>query len=315
MEKYVKQKSLGKGAFGKVFLVQEKKTLALYAMKVLFDSLDDNEDENNREANILIRLQHPNIVQYKDYFSDPYDNVCIVMEYCLLGDLKAFLKLNVCSGKLLKEKQIVKWFSQLTSALSYLHKSRILHRDLKPQNIFKTETNSLKLGDFGLAKKLGASKSAMSAEDTVTYFAPEIIDDENPRCKAASDIWALGCVVHEMCTGAPPFKREGLRLTMKAIVNDEPPAIDQSFSRELRMMSRQLLNKDLDKRPTAEEILQANLLQPYSQDTNRPSTSKTSTEEPRKSQISVYPQETKDESTAAFPDPYTPGEAGVICIF
>ena len=132
-----------------------------------------------QEASILQSLNHPNIVHFKELIVDnKNDYIHIVMEYADGGDLSQ--KIRSQKGKLFTESQILHWFYQICQAIRYLHENKkIIHRDIKSSNIFLTKNNQIKLGDFGIAKRLNKTFSkAHTIVGTPYYLSPEIINNE-----------------------------------------------------------------------------------------------------------------------------------------
>lgn len=161
------------------------------------------------EAKHLRNLEHKNIVKYIDDFIhveinkskiDPTYYVIIIMEFCESGDLKNLVDENFYNNKTFRSNEILDISIQLCEGLNYLHNREIIHRDIKSQNIFLTKNNNLRIGDFGLAKKLKKNKrnSYMTKVGTDCYMAPEVLQGEIYGKPA--DVWSLGCVLHEMCT-------------------------------------------------------------------------------------------------------------------
>jgi len=103
-----------------------------------------------------------------------------------------------------KEELLWNYLIQISQGLNYLHEKRILHRDLKPQNIFLDENENIKIGDMGLGRILGPqSNFAHTGVGTPLYFSPEICEEQPYNFK--SDIWAFGCVMYELASFKPPF--------------------------------------------------------------------------------------------------------------
>ena len=120
-----------------------------------------------------------------------------MLEFIKDGDLQTFLKNWKKKGDLLDEKVVVNWFIQLLFGVKALHSKNVLHRDLKSANIFLTSNKTLKIGDFGISKVLD-NTSAKTFVGTPYYLSPEVC--ENRPYSLSSDLWALGCIVYEMCT-------------------------------------------------------------------------------------------------------------------
>jgi serine/threonine protein kinase len=135
MEDYKVIKSIGKGSFGKVYLVRHIAEGKSYVLKVIkLKGMPAKEKEAcHSEVLLMKRLKHPNIVAYKDsFFANGKDHLCIVMTYCDGGDLTA--RIAAAKGQLLKEDQIMHWFVQIALAIHYMHENNVLHRDIKAQS-------------------------------------------------------------------------------------------------------------------------------------------------------------------------------------
>ncbi|CAI5784109.1 serine serine/threonine-protein kinase Nek1 isoform X1 [Podarcis lilfordi] len=198
MDKYIKVQKIGEGSFGKAILVKAKENGKQYVIKEINISKMSNKEreESRREVAVLANMKHPNIVLYRESFEEG-GCLYIVMDYCEGGDL--FKKINTQKGVLFSEDQIMDWFVQICLALKHVHDRKILHRDIKSQNIFLTKDGTIQLGDFGIARVLNSTvELARTCIGTPYYLSPEIC--ENKPYNNKSDIWALGCVLYEMCT-------------------------------------------------------------------------------------------------------------------
>lgn len=111
-------------------------------------------EETIKEAQILKSLNHPNIVNFREVYITKNNKLKIVMEYAECGDLAKAISLRKAKNSHFDEKQILDWFTQICLAIKHVHDRKILHRDIKGQNIFIAKNNSLKLGDFGIARVL-----------------------------------------------------------------------------------------------------------------------------------------------------------------
>lgn len=208
MERYSVQKVIGEGSFGRALLVQCKSTQEKYVVKEIQLPKNQSKFENTRrEAVLLSRMKHPNIVAFREAF-EADDLLCIVMEYCGGGDLLQRIRQQKTEQFCVDD--ILRWFSQMCAGAKHIHDKRVLHRDLKSKNIFLTDNGTIKLGDFGSACILNSSKAyAHTYVGTPYYVAPEIWDNKPYNNK--SDVWSLGCVLYELCTlrhpvpPLPPF--------------------------------------------------------------------------------------------------------------
>ena len=138
--------------------------------------------------------------------------------------------------------------------MKHIHDRKILHRDLKSQNVFLTKNGLVKLGDFGIAKCLDTTLAqAKTFIGTPYYLSPEIVESKPYSFK--SDVWSLGILLYEMCALKMPFDGSSIAdLSLKIIRGDYKP-IPNNFSKELKLLVTSLLNTDSTKRPSINEIL------------------------------------------------------------
>lgn len=253
---FVPKKTLGEGAFGKVYLVTDRlNPQDQYAMKVINLSKSPEEERELalKESRVLSDLRHENILKYVESFESD-GNLCIVTEFCDGGDLSQYLEGR--NKKSLQENRIVEWFKEICSALSYMHGRKIIHRDMKTQNVFLTGTRKIaKLGDLGLAKVLERPNAkAVTFCGSPYYMSPELF-----ACRpydAKSDIWALGVCVYEMATLERPFDAMLMQqLVFKIVHGQLPPMPKDKYSEELIDVMEKMLQKECDDRPSAEDLL------------------------------------------------------------
>lgn len=253
-EKYQRIKVLGKGSFGKAYLVKNTEANALCVVKQMETSMMDPKERNEavKEAMLLKRMDHPNIVRFQEVFMTRKGRLCIVMDYADGGDVHMEIKRR--EGVLIEESKIMEWFVQTCFAMKHVHERKVLHRDLKTQNIFLMATGQIKLGDFGIARVLDATKDyAKTMVGTPYYLSPEIIEDRPYNFK--SDIWSCGVVLYEMTTLKHPFDADSLVILASKILKDQYPPPDGMYSAELRELIRLMLSKDANMRPGIADIL------------------------------------------------------------
>mmetsp|Transcript_30088 Transcript_30088/g.84780 ORF Transcript_30088/g.84780 Transcript_30088/m.84780 type:complete len:495 (+) Transcript_30088:118-1602(+) len=266
-QKYQRVKVIGKGAFGKAYLVRNTEADVYVVVKQMETGQMDEKDKKAsiKEASILKKMAHPNIIQYQEVFMTRKGRLCIVMEYADGGDIRAAIRNQ--AGELMGEARFVSWFVQACFALLHVHNMHVLHRDLKTQNIFLMSTGQVKLGDFGIARVLEATKDyAKTMVGTPHYLSPEIIQERPYRFK--SDVWSLGIVLFEMATLQHPFEADSLAILAAKIVMDDIPALDAMYSSDLKALVRKMLSKDEDFRPTVRQILHCTFLNDSMRDCN-----------------------------------------------
>jgi NIMA (never in mitosis gene a)-related kinase len=153
---------------GAAYLVRHKQENQKYiAKKVMLSGLKQKEKEAAMlEVNLLKNLDHQHIVTYKQsYFT--LEQLIIIMEYCEVGDLSYHIKRKIKNNEFFSETEIFNWFIQICLALEYVHARRVIHRDLKAQNIFLTGSLTVKLGDFGISRVLKSSNAHINAMTVV----------------------------------------------------------------------------------------------------------------------------------------------------
>ncbi|CAD8112879.1 unnamed protein product [Paramecium primaurelia] len=251
MEFYEIVKSIGSGSFGQVYLARNKREDRLYVIKriKIRDMTQKDRENTENEVRLLQKLRHPNIVAYKDSYLDREQYLNIVMIHCEGGDIYQKIR----NKKSFPESQILDWFAQMTLALCYLHDQKILHRDLKTQNIF-LKNGRVRLGDFGIAKVLDSTRDlANTCIGTPYYMSPELFKYKPYSYK--SDVWALGCCLYEMCNLRHAFDAQSMNGLALKILKGSYPSISQSYSKGLRDLINKMLNINPKARPTIQEII------------------------------------------------------------
>ncbi|XP_058048533.1 serine/threonine-protein kinase Nek1 isoform X6 [Ahaetulla prasina] len=254
MDKYIKVQKIGEGSFGKAILVKAKENGKQYVIKEINISKMSNKEreESRREVAVLANMKHPNIVLYRESFEEA-GCLYIVMDYCEGGDL--FKKINAQKGVFFSEDQIMDWFVQICLALKHVHDRKILHRDIKSQNIFLTKDGTIQLGDFGIARVLNSTvELARTCIGTPYYLSPEIC--ENKPYNNKSDMWALGCVLYEMCTLKHAFEAGNMKNLVLKIISGSFPPVSTRYSHELRSLISQLFKRNPRDRPSVNSILE-----------------------------------------------------------
>ncbi|OJD35312.1 nek protein kinase [Diplodia corticola] len=282
-DKYDVLEKIGQGSFGIIRKVRRRSdNYVLCRKEISYSKMSQKEKEQlQAELSILKELRHPNIVQYIDrvHLKSSHD-LHVYMEYCGNGDLGAVIKRLKAKRQVADEEFVWSIFSQLCTALYRCHygqdppdagrnvmglgndavpvkeKQRhimILHRDLKPENVFLGEDNSVKLGDFGLSKIMQSHDFASTYVGTPYYMSPEICMSE--KYTASSDIWALGCIIYELCAQKPPFDAKTHFDLIQRIRRGSFDPIPNVYSPELKNVIASCLKVDYTKRPETMQLL------------------------------------------------------------
>ncbi len=221
MEDFDMKKVIGRGAFGKVMLVQKKSDKKLYAMKILSKDMILRRKQVGRtqsENRILRKIDHPYLVGMK-YAFQAETKLYLVLDYVNGGDLFGHLQ----TVKRFNVDQVRLYAAEMVLAFEHLHSLNIVYRDLKPENVLVCFDGHLKLTDFGLIKENMTSESTTSSFcGTPEYLAPEVIvgDKKNPsRYGKDVDWWALGILMFEMLVGRPPFFHDDVQRMYNMIMH------------------------------------------------------------------------------------------------
>ena len=203
------------------------------------------------EVHVLQMLKHPNIIAYFDSFFGE-TSFMIAMEYAQGGTLHNLIEER--EGKLLDEEEIIRLFVQILVAIYHVHKQKILHRDLKTQNILLNKTRKVvKIGDFGISKVLSSKSKAHSVIGTPCYISPELCEGKPYNQK--SDIWALGCVLYELATLKRAFEASNLPALVLKIMKGNFNPISERYSEDMKNLVLSMLQVDPAKRPTLPQIM------------------------------------------------------------
>ncbi|XP_005736028.1 serine/threonine-protein kinase Nek3 isoform X2 [Pundamilia nyererei] len=252
MEKYSLVKVIGEGSFGRAVLVRCKSSQEKYVVKEIQLPKNQSKLENSRrEAILLSRMKHPNIVAFREAF-EADELLWIVMEYCSGGDLLQRIKQQ--KSNQFSVDNILKWFAEMCAGAKHIHDQRVLHRDLKSKNIFLTDNGTVKLGDFGSACILNSSKAyAHAYVGTPYYVAPEIWDNKPYNNK--SDVWSLGCVLYELCTLRHPFQASSWKSLILKVCRGAYPPLPSHLPYELQYLVKQMFKTNPKDRPSLHTIL------------------------------------------------------------
>jgi len=222
MEKYAKIDKVGEGTYGLVYKAKNLETGEIVALKrIRLDSIDEGVPCTAiREISLLKELVHPHIVRLYDVIYTER-KLTLVFEY-LDQDLKKYM--DFC--RQLPPETIRKFMRHLLEGIAFCHDHRVLHRDLKPQNLLINKRGDLKLADFGLARAFGIPVRTFSHEVvTLWYRAPDVLMGST-KYSTPIDMWSAGCIFAEMATGRPlfpgPNAKEQIETVFKVMGTPDP---------------------------------------------------------------------------------------------
>ena len=259
-----KQRVLGKGSFGLATLCECVDTGELVVVKEMNLQCITKPAEIqalHSEITILKKTSsHPNIVKYFDSCFDGQFSMVIVMEFCDDGDLAGKIEEAQSTREHISEQFIASILIQVLAGLAYLHlEHHVLHRDLKPQNIFLTKHGVAKIGDFGVSTMLSQSVDfAKTFCGSPYYLAPELCEERPYNGKA--DLWSVGVILYElMSRGDRPFHGKTLVALILAITRCDYMRLgdDSGYSREFRDLVHSLLQQNPTARPTIKRLLRS----------------------------------------------------------
>ena len=206
-----------------------------------------HKEKISREIELHASLAHRNVVQFFKHFEDS-ENIYIMLENCTLKSLVHVQKARVT----VTEPEMRYYMAQLCDGVAYIHQQHIIHRDLKLGNLFLTASMAVKIGDFGLATRLGQEKKGTIC-GTPNYISPEVLNKEGHGFPA--DVWALGCCMYALLVGAPPFETSTLKETYSRIAENHY-TIPDSLSKGAYHLIKKLLHPNPKQRPSVAAITQ-----------------------------------------------------------
>ena len=206
LDNYDVLKQLGKGGYGKVYEVMNKKTKEIRACKHLSKLSIKNLEKFEREIEILRKADHPNIIKLYEIFESKR-SFYLIMEECKGGEVFDHIIEHIQNKEMYSEKNAAIILRQMMSAVEYCHNNGIAHRDLKPENLLylnqgSEDNNSIKVIDFGLSQVISPNKKLKTKVGTAYYVSPEILQGSySEKC----DIWSAGVILYILLSGDPPF--------------------------------------------------------------------------------------------------------------
>ncbi|KEP59991.1 UNVERIFIED_CONTAM: NEK kinase [Hammondia hammondi] len=272
---------VGRGQFGRAFRVRRMSDSSEWLAKQIdLTALDERDRRLSlQEAEVMKQLEHPAVVRCVESFVHQDMFLVIVMEFCERGDLAALLVEQKKRAEFVEEARAVKWLLQLAEGLRYIHSKRILHRDLKPSNILLDERENVKIGDFGISRVMTTTLAlAHTAVGTPQYMSPEMC--ENKPYTYKSDVWALGCVLFELCALSSAFAGDSFLALVWNIAFKPVAPLPPHYSPQLAQIIHAMLEKDPHRRPAPAALLAHPFLLSFQQKHSK-SAKRTSREEER----------------------------------
>ena len=247
---------LDQGAFGAAYKVLNTEDNFYYVIKKILYSNSTPEERKNikKEADIMASLESENIVKFYDSFTDN-ESFNIIMEYCNGLDLRNYISFHNKSNAFIEKDIIYYIIYKICKGIKDIHDKKLIHRNLKPDNIFFNSVMMVKIGDFGIEKQLKSeTEYAKTQAGTLSYMAPEIINGEKYNNKV--DIWALGCIIHELCTLNTCFQSNSINGLFENIKTCKHEKINiKIYGQDLQNLIDSLLNKNYKYRPDIDEVI------------------------------------------------------------
>lgn len=258
MERYKFIHALGEGGYGQADLMLDRVTGKYVVVKTVKCQKESELRGAKKEAEILKKLHHPNIIQYLNSFvGSTKKDFRIVLEYADAKDLKHYIERN----SPVKEAKILEIFAQIMLGIQYIHSPsiHILHRDIKAANVFLFKNGLVKIGDFGVSREISVADPALTFVGTPYFMSPELL--RGLPYGFPSDIWAAGLLLYELMTGEHAFTAGSREELYEKIKRGQKPETPKGYSSELTSLLESMMNMNPQKRPTADDVIGLPIMQ------------------------------------------------------
>ena len=253
---------IGEGTYATVYKAKRLSDSLVVAVKMINVFKMDNKKIQNalNEIRIICAIDHPNVVGYHEAFLDEKNkDLYIIMEYVGGGDLNDRIRFLSRTGKYLPEVTLWRYALQILQGLKALHDRKIIHRDIKPGNVFVSEDlQTIKIGDLNVSKILRNKSMTATVVGTPYYLAPEIW--KNAMYDYRCDVFSFGCVIFELTALKVPFKGSSIAELFKKIEYGKIPLLPKQYSNDLTQFIGICLTKNFKKRPNVKKLLNGNFL-------------------------------------------------------
>lgn len=269
-DRYKIRRIIGQGGMGSIYLAEdirlEGRQCALkevqHESSLSDDTLQQAKEQFLREAQILARLDHPNLPKVSDYFSE-VNREYLVMDFVPGEDLRSLMLAARRKKTFLAEREVLGWTNQLADALHYMHSQEppILHRDIKPSNLKLTPSGLIKLVDFGLVKLLASEEmtiTILQGRGTALYTPLEQYGGDTGHTDVRSDIYAFGATLYHLLTNSPPVEARERFLRPESLI--PPRQINPQISVRTERAILWALNLHPDERPQNVEEFRQSLM-------------------------------------------------------